>query len=205
MAEAHEEVPRVVIYELISNALQHPNADLMMTTSRAIGIEGKDGRSSKTRQFTICIWDDGEPIAETLKKAVTSGRAIRSQVVSERDTFKIRANHWTPSSPEMTSHSTPGPDAEPEEFLISSLFSGISRRASDYPMDEQVGTGLSALYRSVIDTLGGTLAIRSGLDFVNLKMDPRSTSTNRRYQIKAERIGTRPFMGNLMIVRMPFR
>lgn len=205
LVEAHEEVPRVVIYELITNALQHPKADLMMVTSRAIGIEGKDGRSPKTRQFTICIWDDGEPIAETLKSAVESGRTIRSQLPTDRDTFKIRPSHWKPSSTSMTSHTTPSAGAEPEEFLISSLFSGISRRATDYPMDEQVGTGLSALYRSVIDTLGGSLAIRSGKDFINVKADPRSSSEDRRYLVKAERIGNRSFLGNLVIARLPLR
>lgn len=205
MVEAEEELPRVVIFELISNALQHPNADLMMVASRAIGIDGKDGRSPRARQFTVCIWDDGEPIAVTLKKAAQSGKPIRSQFPTDSDTFSIRAKEWTPSRIDVTSHSTPEAGAELEEFLIASLFSGISSRAGEYPNDEQVGTGLSALYRSVIDTLGGTLSIRSGRDFVNVKAHPKSVPTDRRYLVKAQRIGARAFLGNLIVARLPLR
>lgn len=202
---AAEELVRVVLFELISNAIEHPRARLMLTTSRAVNIEAQAGHTSKgeriDRSLSIGVWDDGIPFTETLRSALTAGQPIRTTAETQDDTFRIKASGWTSESPVLSSSYTPSLQDPDEVLVLASLFSGISCRAALHTPTQTVGNGLFALYRAVIDSMGGSLLLRTGRVYLSLKRD--SSRYASRYAAKVRRIGGTPFPGNLIMVRMP--
>ena len=204
-----EEIPRVVIYELMANAILHPQAQLVLTSSRATHFESrplKSGeltserrRSTEYPHFTICIWDDGLSIARTLRSALEDGRPIRTSTEIQQDLFSIEALNWCSEQRTLPSRFTPTLDDPDELFVLASFFNGISCRADQDSPDERVGSGLHALYRCVIDTLGGELAIRSGKSFIHIEKEDGEAS----YQAKITRYNGVDFPGTLVIVRIP--
>jgi hypothetical protein len=209
-SEAAREIARVVIYELLANAVQHPGATRIALSSKVDGIDLEDG-SSATRLFTVVIWDDGTSIVETLRSCLIAGEPIRIGTATRiDDVFAVKPVGWTPSSDEYNVDWTPDRHASDEELLLASVFPGITQKAGRTipsvplpygPRRSQVGYGLHSLYRSVIDTFGGSLAVRTGQTFMNLKRSPAPGTV--RYRAKIERLPGRPFLGNMMTIRLP--
>jgi hypothetical protein len=204
------DVARVVIYELLTNAVQHPGANSVTVVSSVYGKTVAGSRDD--RSFAVGVWDDGEGIVETLRSALALG-SIRAGDSSSIDEFTVKAIDWRPRQGSYHSDWTPASDAADEELLLASLFQGISQkpvRADIEPISmpgeddpsQRIGDGLHALYRCVIDQFGGSIAVRSGSHFMNVKSAAAKKSGS--YAVKLTRYPEwPPFAGNMITVRIP--
>lgn len=203
------DVARVVIYELLANAVQHPEANSVTVVSSVYGktVSGKRPRR-EDRLFAVSVWDDGQGIVETLRAALDAG-SIRAAEATSADEFAMKADGWNPRHEKYLSDWTPDPGSLDAELLLASLFQGISQkpiRPDIQPISipgedrdtSRIGDGLHALYRSVIDDFGGSLAVRSGAHFMNVR------SGDGGYRVKLREFGEWPrFAGNMITVRIP--
>lgn len=203
------EIARVVIYELLANSIQHPQASLVTIVSRV----QEANKHIPESHLAISIWDNGISMTRTLGACIDSGESVRVAETPVDDTFEVDAVGWTPSAARYRADWTPGPGAAPEELLLASVFPGISRKASMAAEDvlrfdadqvaPQPGLGLHALYRCAVDTFGGTLSIRTGNQVMNLRAHQRPVGDTRLYQARLLRLNGRSFRGNMLTVRIP--
>lgn len=203
------EIARVVIYELLANAIQHPQAGLVTIVSQMQEASVYVPES----HLAISIWDNGTSLTKTLGECIDSGGSVRVAGTSVDDTFEVHASGWTPSASSYRADWTPGPSATPEELLLASAFPGISRKAVVPTEDlarpelDQVmlhpGFGLHALYRCVVDTFGGTLSIRTGNQVMDLSAHRNSGGDGRSYRARLHRLDGRSFHGNMLTARLP--
>ncbi|NBH12441.1 sensor histidine kinase [Amycolatopsis sp. SID8362] len=197
-ALAHDgaEVPRVVIHELLANAVLHPGGDVV-TISSWVTPTGS-GRA----ELTISVWDNGDSMIRALRAAPQSLRVADADV---DDTFAVEASGWHPRLAKYPANWTPDAAAADEELLLAALFPGISHRPADRRAFPQ-GYGLHALYRCVVDLFGGSLEIRTGcqqLTLAGTRLHRRRGT--RKYRAHLARLTGRPLHGNLLTVRLPLR
>lgn len=220
-----DEVARVVIYESLANAVQHPNATIIQVVSRF----QKSSIDSEAGHFTICVWDDGESMITTLAKAIKKVGRVRSAAFPSPMYEKLSVILKDPSGVKLK------PDcvidqggeidlnASEDTFLLACLFPGITRRvaedvpdvvrlgpaSADGPLNTMFGMGLYVLTRTVVDRYGGELSFRSGRHFLNLKAahDSVRVHNNTRYiaSITQYSNSLAGFKGNLAIIRIPHR
>jgi hypothetical protein len=146
-----DDVARVVIYESISNAVRHPRASIMLTTSvfqsakRTVldVLTQKDSQHMEKESnghLRILIWDDGESIADTLSPLVRGKKPVRAYwmdpfmydkiFLQMRDYKQRRVREMT-----VDQKKDPPFDAPEELILLSSLFPGVSRSVSEHVED----------------------------------------------------------------------
>lgn len=241
-----EEVARVIIYEAMSNAIRHPEAHLIQvvskfdrkgrTSSATIdSVESNKGTrltSTSEGSLRICIWDDGQSIADTLLPLVKSGRPIRAfhlpPYMSDRIFVQIRSYKeeiLRETVVDQTEEITLAVAHEPH-LLLASLYPGVSRSiatsvAAVEPFDGQdtkslpqlslsaPGMGLYALSRTVLAQFQGQLLIRSGNYRLLLESahDAYRKQYNVQYKCKITRYPESfpPFKGNLLTIQLPIK
>jgi hypothetical protein len=214
LAGPGQDVARVLVYEVLANVVQHPLATCVSTTSYVSGSYFDDRRHDT--QLTICVWDDGQTIHETLRAAALKSGTIRASTPAIPDRIALKPVGWQISSPHISVDWTPGVDAADAEFVLASLFPGITqkvafkrptvKRFEAVPWESEIGFGLHALYRSVIDSFGGSIAIRSGSVFMNIKANPdRRERPEVPYRAKVV-VGASPTIkGNMITIRIPLK
>jgi hypothetical protein len=211
------DVARVIIHELLANAIQHPRADNLTLVSY-LGQPKVDPWPAE-RALTIAIWDNGLAIHETLRQWLNRGLPIRASETAIRDTFNVDARGWTPATTTYDSAWTPSASAQDAELLLASIFPGISQKAAlptpdvgsrqdlpDQPRHHSrynsgIGHGLHALYRSVIDNFHGSIEFRA--DNLHLRLY-RSEGRRGAYDatLSVAR-GPQAFRGNMVVIRLP--
>ena len=197
-----EDFARVIVYELAANAVEHPCASKFVVVSNIAGSPAPAAENS----FTFSVWDNGQGVVDTLIDCLSEGRDIRTSPPRRRDLFRIRPKGWKPSAITRASDETPRLGDASEEFLLASLFSGISRKEGKTAADKRIGDGLHALYRSVIDEFGGTLIIRTGFHVLRLSADTqRAGSVQYLAEIVAYPKAGGSFPGNMITARVPLR
>ncbi|GAB3160492.1 hypothetical protein GCM10027258_75820 [Amycolatopsis stemonae] len=202
------EVARVVIHELLTNAVLHPGGDLL-----TIGSWVANGGPGHPDELIISVWDNGKSMVRKLRADLSANQAIRVAEAAVDDTFIIEATGWQPRSAKYSAQWTPEADATDEELLLASVFPGISHRpakASPNPMPRTSEVpqeyGLHALYRCVANLFGGSLEIRTGNQQLNLASARHQRRHGpRRYRAHVSYIAGQPFHGNLLSVRLPLR
>ncbi|MFS8086235.1 MAG: hypothetical protein ACMG6H_11450, partial [Acidobacteriota bacterium] len=137
----NDDVARVVIYESISNAVRHPKAHLIQTVSlfqKASSAGPKQGvqTSSKKGHLRIFVWDDGEAMVDTLAPLIRnekSVRALRLHPYMYEKIFVELKNYEDSEINRMVAdqYDDPTRDAPEELILLSSLYPGITRTASE--------------------------------------------------------------------------
>lgn len=244
-ASHSDEVARVVVYEAMSNAVRHPEARIIQTVSRffpkmsarnvpttgtASNIAKDIGKVAGT--LRLCVWDDGEGIAETLRKPLVLGKSVRSislpSFMLDRIRISLRDFEENELEERFFDQDTDPTASSPEhELLLSSLSPGITRTASEAvpdvepykPTEGQAGRmpilrsapgmGLYALLRTAVDQLKGTLFIRSGRCRLLLELAPRTDPSvpGVRYTCKVTNYPSYypQFHGNLLVVQLRTR
>lgn len=210
------EIARVVIYELLANAIQHPFADQCVIGSRIVGLNPTSQLANPKRQLSISIWDDGTSMISTIRDCLRDSLPVRlysPDGYAEADVFNVDGFGWAQQKSQYATSDTPHQDSPDEEILLSCLFPGVSRKAAhhvpDIPKpvadlsDSQHGLGLYSLYRSVVETFGGTLAIRTGSSFLKLRKAGGGSGRANAYDVELKRSDGRPLFGNLLTVRIP--
>ena len=213
---------RVVVYESISNAYQHPNADTVCVVSKVDGPD-RDGKKVPT-SLTLCVWDNGSSIADTLKNQLMNGHAIRVNVDPShfKDRFLLVDDEGIFDPKNISASSTPNLDSPESEFLLSSMLPGITRRGPYQEMSfieeipellardfyaAQPGMGLFALLQAAIKSFGGKVTVRSG----NLRLSVREPKPDEKqepdvaYRVKCSTYppATPRFRGNMITIRLP--
>lgn len=145
------DVARVIIYEAMSNAIRHPKANIIQTVSRfhvkkrrpdlqtgdVNGGEPGNIENKLEGSLRICIWDNGDTIANTLLSVVNQGKSVRSKSLPgymydrvflklkkiEADFTKKLINEFpVDQSEDLTIES-----ANEARALLLSMFPGITR------------------------------------------------------------------------------
>jgi len=213
-----------IIYEVLANAVRHPEAALIQIVSEFQESKGTP------RTFSVSVWDDGSAIGSTLKRAVLSGLPIRrAGGVGLATRYQVRAaTAFDPNNcsvSEISSDDLPEQGSTEDSYLLASLFPGTSRDIRSQPDDEatrllgdkrvdtlvQPGMGLYLLANTAVSVFGGQLDIRTG-DW-RLILTPWPTEASRDFggrapaeAYKATMLsypGWRPFPGNLITVTLP--
>lgn len=226
-ARLHDEggdLPRVVIFELMANVVQHPGARVTSIVSYATPespvlhkrrTEFSINKRRKDTHLTICVWDDGTSIPQTLRSALLDTGSVRLKDTDSLDVFSVLPSGWVPSSTSYPVSWTPTAESNDAEFLISSLFPGITQKAggevagmrADFlgPRDEP-GMGLHALYKVVIDQFGGMVSIRTGNFFLNLRKSKLKTdaASSPAYRVKVRALDPDQWIdGTMFSLRLP--
>jgi anti-sigma regulatory factor (Ser/Thr protein kinase) len=204
------EIARVVIYELLANAVQHSHANLVVVAAHAQRPAGR-GPRRPTEELTISVWDNGDSVTHALREQFDRSEPAPSSLVPN-DTFLLESVGWTAVTDRYRAGWAPRVDAPDEEFLISSLYpsgpcpGNRSHRFEQYPAvsvtKQRQAYNLHALYRCVVDLFSGVLEIRTGSQLMTLGLGQKQNK-RRFYNMRLQRIGGRPFRGNLFTIRIP--
>jgi hypothetical protein len=172
--------------------------------------------------FTIVVWDDGESLVNTLKKAIEDGVNVRASSLDAVYCFKTKYVDTKGSvyENEIKSDFTPAKGLEEHEILISSLLPGITRDPSgkDHIIHKEImeipelstpGMGLFILINAAIDVFGGSVAFRTSRFFMNVKApsDKEKREEGISYRAKVVEYSEKvpSFMGNMITIRLPIK
>ncbi len=181
--------------------------------------------------LTIVYWDDGKSMLETLKGALFAGLPIHHQTgitasyLAALDNYDDTLRRATV----FTSTDVPSEQASDQEFLLATLFPGVTSdvRGRTIMIDQNTeqenkalvkpGMGLHVLISTALDIFGGEVAFRSNRYFMNVSRLSKGQWPyyRKRYNIKDE---TKPdyritvsefptrvpeFLGNMITIRLP--
>ena len=206
-----------VLFEAMTNALRHPGARVIQSSSH-MGPTNKRGFSA----FTVVFWDDGFSMRETLWRALQEHREIRRSYPLEFDTsflFHSVDEHGKRSPPRVVRTSqTPIEKSSDEEFLMAILFPGTTRDIAgtdnvvaasvmqDDPRLGQPGMGLFVLINAAVKIFGGAVSFRCDRFFMNVKpllWEERHYDAAFRVKIQKYPEALPAFLGNMITVRLP--
>lgn len=201
-----------VVHEALMNVVRSPSARWLATCSSYDRV----GRSLR-RYLTAVIWDDGEAIYESLRRAMRAGADIQSSVPTRHNrTYRVRYGDQAERAQYFDSASTPSADAEDYEFLLAALYAGVTSDATrdgsalpevvaQDPTYGQPGMGLFILANTVLDVFGGSLSIRTGS--YHLLVGPTRTQDEGKqvdYDVQVtHHPGPAAFNGNMLTVQLP--
>lgn len=224
-----------IVFEAMTNAIRHPGASFIQSssvlrspTSRWTpqfppGAEASEN-VRPNEHFAVTFWDDGTPMTDTLKSAISNHLSIRHSYPTALDTKYrltiIRSDDEGGSEECMLVDSSETPDSGTphHRLLLATIFPGVTcdvtgkglrvhpELAETEPTLATQGMGLFALVRTAIDKFGGSVAIRTGPYFMSVKRALR-TDREAHYRVKIEvRRETTPlFLGNMITVRLPLK
>lgn len=219
-----EEIARVIIYEAMSNAVRHPDSNVIQVASRFY----KPSSTKSNSNLLISIWDDGETIANTLLAVLKENRPIRTQnlpsymqenILCQKKDFG--ASDYIEPIVISESHDVNRKTEQLGRLLVFSTFPGVSRHAGSPAITKddsqkyiggvvlERGMGLYALRRTVVDQFQGNVNIRSGQYFIRIGRPsrPLENKYNARYlyRIKEYPPNYKSFKGNLININLPIR
>lgn len=202
-----------VFYEAMSNAIRHPDATVIQTSSH-LGT----GKGPK-EYFTIVFWDDGKSMLETLSDALAAGKQIRRPYPADFDAnFALtrESEDGTKTPVEIVNSSkTPSCTADKELMLLSTLYPGTTcnfegeghsvrkELISADPRLGEPGMGLFVLLTTAIDMFGGSVAFRTDHYFMNVESATLESGATYSVKIKRHPETTPSFLGNMVTVRLP--
>lgn len=210
-----------IVFEAMTNAVRHPGAACVQSAS-VLRTNNKEGVADyQSGHFTMTFWDDGASIIKTLRDAIDKKLDVRYKYPESFDTsyrYRFSTSESTIAhSPEIVrSAETPTVAMSDDRLLLSAFYPGVTcdvagsghrvtaELSKSEPSLATQGMGLFALCRTVIDCFGGTLAVRTGDYFMNVKA---AKSQGCRYDVKVVKKPpyTPPFLGNMLTVRLPLR
>lgn len=212
-------LPRIIIYECLTNAYRHPEANSLVTSSFF---------DKKGNFFTITYWDNGKSILETIKKPVFENKSIKAQFDESRfedllSSFYIK--YVTDTEKKITvinSNHIPDRSSEDYELLLSTFFPGISsdpEGQKSYFQNSEInvkspGMGLTYLLKVVVGMFDGTLSVRTNNYFLNFsrnnkesnaKIEEHTPFFKNKYRCKIQYFPNSDcyFIGNMITIRLP--
>ncbi|MCK9362119.1 MAG: hypothetical protein M0P74_00730 [Syntrophales bacterium] len=220
-----------VFYEAMINAVRHPSATVIQTSSHLGSFKASDTSSDPdTRKvpsakfFTMVFWDDGKSMVSTLSDALTNGQQIRRPYPREFDVnFALTRESAEGEKSDIVivnSKATPVDPTDEGYMFLSTLFPGttcnfegqghsVRKELLDAdPRLGEPGMGLFVLISTAIDMFGGSVAFRTNRYFMNVTSASRKKSAklhDAKYAVKIKRYPetTPPFLGNMVTVRLP--
>jgi hypothetical protein len=223
-------IPNRIIYECLTNAARHANSRKLITGSFF---------DKKSDRLTITYWDNDRTIVETLRATLDEKKYVRSKKTASESDFN--SIHFTfdakfegvndATNGYFHSENDPIPESSDAVLLLSSFYPGISRDpdgilkfqgnpnlSSENKLPKGPGMGLTTLLNAAIDLLGGSIAIRTGPYFANIRKHKKNElaslpeiSEKFRHQsfykikVKEYEPSFPAFEGNMITVRLPLR
>lgn len=177
-----------VVFEAVFNAVKHPAASLIQTSSwhpRLYQRRNPESDEEYGGAFSLTVWDNGKPFSAVMNRALEDGVTLRGEVkpynrsaylVSYRD---LSTAPEKPSPLERDLTEVVESDIEinadtPEHLrLLSTVFAGVSTSSltnEDERLEEsnRRGMGLFVLSTTVCMNMNGKVSLRSGRHFMQL-------------------------------------
>jgi hypothetical protein len=216
-----ERIASHVIHEAIMNGIRHPGARVLLTASSSIRYPSRSN-SKSSRYLTICVWDDGASIVETLRGASAFATEFypRQSSLFKRDLEFTRIGIDKEEKTIRLTNQTAIPvDSEDALLLLASTFPGVTsdpsseasyahpnviRENIDYA---RPGMGLFVLCSTVAEVFGGKVTIRSGRSRMSIQSGPiASENAPRLLNVKVTDLGPNSLLlGNQVTIRIPRR
>lgn len=198
-----------IVYEAISNALRHPNAKILISSSSLSYTHNKT-----KALLTLTYWDDGITFYSTISRALQTGKNIYCDVHQD-DCFSYIVKHLNPlgdvrrfpfESDRKISIKSPV-----LELFLACLSPGVScdidRENYLEPSDDLAATppgwGLYALLNCACEVFAGSVVIQSGCLFANVCADAANSEHKFKVTLRESEPGSPCFNGNMITVRLP--
>jgi anti-sigma regulatory factor (Ser/Thr protein kinase) len=219
-----ERIATRVILEAVLNAASHSGATMAFTSSQFSPKTVSSDGVIRPPKLEIAVWDDGDPIADTLKNAMTDGLDIKSEafgVVDEHFHVKLVRTKG-PDQIKVLNKEDPGTEYGFPWLTVSAFLAGITSRPrvgvvpstqtselkdpfDSIPMElrDRGGLGLHFIRRHVIDLFRGR--IRYLCADYRMTMNSSYEPTVYDYDVTIQSRPNRswPLKGNLMILELP--
>ncbi|MEM9410068.1 MAG: hypothetical protein AAGA30_03075, partial [Planctomycetota bacterium] len=104
-----------IVHEAMMNSIRHPNASLVQTASQI----------QNEKYLTICFWDNGESLVDTLVSAINAGKKIQASSVERLfEDYDLVIDEQDGKRTERTVRSdfVPSKHSSEEEVLIAATF-----------------------------------------------------------------------------------
>lgn len=207
-----------IIHEAVMNGIRHPGARVVLTAAST-----RHYASTSSDYLTICVWDDGESIASTLRGLAGRYRHLvpRENSLHRRGILLERVGvDGKPQPKTRIDNQTPVPtSADDGSLLLASTFPGVTsdleaRRGYAHPdlvrADPDFGLpgmGLFVLSTTVAEVFGGKLTIRSGALRLSIDKPAReSPAGDATLRAKITELPAHSeLLGNQLTIRIPRR
>jgi hypothetical protein len=225
---------RDVVFEAMANAVRHPEAKTIVRVSHiekrndrpslegitgsAVGGARPFSEQTVLSHITLCWWDDGKSIIDTLREPLSHGSSIRSILPEVGSTFDFRITDkrgTIVSQRKVELDVELNEAAEDELLLLAAVFPGVTRDpdavAASPPLDSthstvrplnSPGMGLHYLMNAAIDLYGGTVSFRTKNYFLNIKKAKKQSAATYSAKIIKYSI-SQSIPGNMITVRLP--
>jgi hypothetical protein len=203
----------------------HPSATLAYTTSQLRLPRPEDSSQSAAGTLEISVWDNGESIGTTLRRAINDGKRITTEAFSKitDETFRVAFNpepdRKEPDTFDVTHRIDPRIYRNDEVLLtVAAFLTGVTSQAGsvrviDDELDpddptitieirERGGVGLRAIRHTAIDQFGGSVRYYSGLDRFTITK-ARGLADVYRVNIRRKKHASWVAQGNHMQISIP--
>lgn len=148
-----------IVYEAMMNAIRHPGADLIQTSSAFNSLD---------HQTRLCVgfWDNGSAIPNTLRSALRCSREILGSGFGSVHCIYQVTERGTGALSQIVPTTPPSAEDTDAALLLASTFPGVTcdpagiTRPPDTPTPP--GMGLYFLVNAALSVFGGTVVLRSG-------------------------------------------
>lgn len=208
-----DRVGSLVVLEAVLNAAMHAEAQMAFTSSQIVlpHMQGPSGR----RTLQIAVWDDGLPLAATLKRRTENGQTITSPAFEAvQETFRVRLIRSTGREEVRILHS--GSSELPEDFpwlTVAAFMAGVTslpdRPAQQPGKDDRgrdiglnfPGMGLHYIRRNVLNLWNGSIRYWAN----SYRFSMRASDLQDYYDVMVQYRprDSWPLQGNLLYLDIP--
>jgi ABC-type transporter Mla MlaB component len=202
------DIARVVMQEILTNVLEHSVPRVAIVGSQLDLVQHSE--TGAPAGLTISVWDDGQSIVAALRHSLPAAGTVRAGPPGTVSDVVIEPVDWIPHHLEYHSGWTPDTTSTDSEVLLASILPGISRTASSTTAPEpampgakvrdRARGGLSALYRSAVDTFSGSVEIRTERSM--LSVDRPDPAGPYRLRVAADE-ALSLLTGDIVTIRLP--
>lgn len=191
-----------VVKESITNAIRHPNADLLITGAY-YDMGGKC--------FTLVIWDNGDSIIKSLKNGLELNGTIKVDNL-ENIINGLNPSYFCTDGSENSKNSNdidfdkklfftddiPSLDDPEWRFLLASFYPGVTSKPKDPEVfqdlvTDKTGMGLTVLLETIIKDFGGKVSVR--IDNFNISIKRiENQFLNALYRKKHDSVFLQPLL-----------
>jgi hypothetical protein len=199
--EAAERFRSTIVHEAVLNAVRHPKATLLGIVSQL---------DKTANHLTLSVYDDGEYVFGTLKRAYSEGleifdpSAVQNHLVPPMKVRSFNSHGELVETVEFSSGLDLDKGMSDALFLAAAFLPGVSRDIhSARPEAKHPGMGLWMVASNTCSHFGGSVSVRSGQ--FKMEIDLRGRGKKRGISADVALMKGPSFPGNLVTVRIPMR
>ncbi|MBI5674423.1 MAG: hypothetical protein HZC48_01180 [Nitrospirae bacterium] len=200
-----------IVFEAIMNAVRHPNASIILTTS-CLRID----KGQNKGQMAITWWDDGKSMIDTLREVLNNGNALTRGAINIIDKYRLVCEYIDGNKTEpviLTSDLIPDKTISDLHLLLAATFPGItcdlkgethvpSPETAANPILSSPGMGLYLLINAACNVYHGSVSFRTKGYFMEIKP---AKSDSYGYEVNARYYSSAQFLGNMLTVNLPLQ